>query len=97
MSLSCHNNCEGFSEVPSNITLLIGSDTEAVFRCYHESTESTITWMINGMFFNGQFSGVMTAIENGTRVHTLTIPARSEYNGKLCTTQKLDLSILNMR
>ena len=93
MNLSCRNYCEGFSEVPSNITLLIGSDRETVFRCHHESTELAINWMINGMFFNGQFSGVMTAIENGTRVHTLTIPARSEYNGKLCTTQKLDFNM----
>ena len=39
--------------------------------------------MINGEFFqSGQFPGVVTDFvnENGTIVHTLSIPARSEYN-----------------
>ena len=64
--------------------MLIGSDEEAVFRCSHESVGVGILWLIDGTFFqNGQLSGVMTAFvnESGTIVHTLSIPARSEYNG----------------
>ena len=48
-----HDNCgktqyKGFSEAPSNNKLLIGSNTEAVFRCHHEFAELVINWEING-------------------------------------------------
>ena len=74
----------GFSEIPSNITLLIGSDEEAIFRCSHESVGVDVAWLINGTFIqNVQLPDVVIAFvnENGTKVHTLSIPARSEYNG----------------
>ena len=45
-----------FAEYPMNISLLIGSDTEAVFRCQHQSLEATIAWIVNrssvGLFPN---------------------------------------------
>ena len=62
--------------------MLIGTDEEAVFRCSHETAE-IIIWLINGEHFqSGQFPGVVTdsVNESGTKVHTLSIPATSDYN-----------------
>ena len=56
--------------------------TSAVHRCCHTSQEAIIGWRVNGSsprLFPDITSG--SIIENGTLVYTLTIPARSEYNG----------------
>ena len=67
--------------MPSNVTLPIRSQTEAVFRCQHQSAD-VISWRVNGSSVR-QFPDITTGSinENGAIVYTLTIPARSEYNG----------------
>ena len=71
-----------FAEYPMNITLLIGSETEAVFRCQHQSLEANIVWSVNRSLV-GLFPDITPGFirENGSLVSTLTIPARSKYNG----------------
>ena len=58
------------------------SITSAVHRCRHTSREAIIGWRVNGSLL-GQFPDITTGSinENGALVYTLTIPARSEYNG----------------
>ena len=73
--------CIELLDYPSNITLLIGSEREAVFRCQHQSAD-TIGWRVNGsptrLFPDIRASAIA---ENGAIVYTLSIPARSEYDG----------------
>ena len=73
-----------FAEDPVNITLLLGSVKEvAVFRCQHHSPDPYISWRVNGTSIR-HFPDIIEGSirENGTEVtNTLTIPARSEYNG----------------
>ena len=73
----------GFAEYPSNFILLLESEMEAVFECRHQSTEAIIGWRVNGSSL-GEFPNIREANsirENNARVYTLTIPARSKYNG----------------
>ena len=70
-----------FIEYPSNITLPFG--TVAVFRCRH-STANGIIWMVNELSeydFPEDIVPDSIIDHNGTRVFTLTIPARLQYNG----------------
>ena len=71
-----------FAEYPSNISLLTESEMEAVFRCRHQSTDTDITWRVNGSPV-GRFPDITTGStsDNGIVVNTLTIPATSEHNG----------------
>lgn len=58
-----------------------------MFRCRHWRSNTTITWRVNGSTVS-QFPGIVegSVRENGTTiVNTLTIPARSEYNGTCVT------------
>ena len=58
------------------------SEAEAVFRCRHQSSDAFINWRIDGSPAGQYFDiTVGSTNENGTIVNTLTIPARSEYNG----------------
>ena len=70
-----------FAEYPMNITLTIGFENNAVFRCRHQSVEAIIGWRVNesplGLFLDISQRSIP---ENGTLVNTLTIPVRSEYN-----------------
>ena len=70
-----------FAEYPVNVSLLIGSETKAVFRCRHDQS-AFIAWRVNDSSLE-QFPNITTSSvsENGARVSILTIPARSEYNG----------------
>ena len=54
----------------------------AVYRCRHTSPQAIIGWRVNGSSLV-QFPDITTGSidENGALVYTLTIPARSEYNG----------------
>ena len=56
-----HNNIIviEFCEYPKNITLLIGSETKAVFRCQHVSLEAIIGWRVNGSS-TGLFPDIIT-------------------------------------
>ena len=56
--------------------------TSAVHRCRHTSQEAIIGWRVNASS-PGLFPDITTGSinENGALVYTLTIPARSEYNG----------------
>ena len=71
-----------FAEYPVNITLPTGSETNAVFRCQHQSLEAIIDWRVNGLprrrFPNITISAIS---ENGIIVDLMVIPARVEYNG----------------
>lgn len=71
-----------FAEYTVNITLPIGSETNAVFRCRHQSLEAIIVWRVDGLprrrFPNITISSIS---EGGNAVDLLIIPARSEYNG----------------
>lgn len=72
-----------FTEYPSNITLPVGSGTDAVFRCRH-STADYISWMVNELSHRHFPEDIVTSSandHNGTLVSTLTIPARLQYNG----------------
>ena len=71
----------GFAEYPLNISLLIGSEMEAVFRCRHLSPKADINWRINGDPVQ-DFHDITTGStdDNDTSVSTLTIPATTEYN-----------------
>ena len=70
-----------FAEYPSNLTLLIESGKEAVFRCRHQSTVADITWNINGSSIR-IFPEIIEASENenGIRVDTVKIPTNREHN-----------------
>ena len=68
---------------PTNVTLLLESEGEGVFKCCHRSLDHDINWRVNGSVV-GRFVNIITQgsiSDNGSFVHTLTIPARSEYNG----------------
>ena len=71
-----------FAEYPENITLPIGSKTNAVFRCRHQSLEVIIDWRVNGLP-RRQLPNITigSVTENDITVDLLIIPARSEYNG----------------
>ena len=75
--------CIGFSEYPANVTVSAVQMNPAVFQCCHSSMDVSISWTINGSPVNlfPDFNRGSTINENGDTVHTLTIPARSEYNG----------------
>ena len=62
--------------------MLIGSELDATFRCRHISPDATIGWRVNGSSI-GLFPNITTSSlrERDILVYTLTIPARSEYNG----------------
>ena len=64
------------------MTLPIGSQTQAVFRCHHSSLEAIIAWRVNGSSVR-EFSDITTSsvVVNNSRVGMLAIPTRSEYNG----------------
>ena len=67
---------------PTNITLLLESEDEGVFKCRHHSLDHDINWRVNGSTVTS-FAGIIlrgSVRENGSLVDTLTIPARSEYN-----------------
>ena len=51
-------------------------------RCRHIILDAHITWSVNGSP-SGLFHGIRRGFvnENGTIVHTLTIPAEPQYNG----------------
>ena len=82
-----------FAEYPVNVSLLIGSETKAVFRCQHHDQSVFIGWRVNDSSLE-QFPNITTSsiTENGARVSMLTIPARSEYNGTevVCVATFLD-------
>ena len=86
-----------FAEIPTSEMIEL-EDVEqiVVCRCRHMSTEAVIGWRVNGLP-SGQFPDITTGSidENGARVHTLTIPARSEYNGTqvVCVAAFLDGSL----
>lgn len=71
-----------FAEYPTNISLPVGFGEKAVFRCRHQSAEVFIVWTLNRSQPE-QFSDITIGSlhENSSTVFTLTIPARSEYNG----------------
>ena len=71
-----------FAEYPVNITLPIGSETNAVFRCRHQSLEAITDWRVNGLP-RRRFPNITIGSdsEDGIIVDLLTIPARVEYNG----------------
>ena len=73
-----------FSEEPSNETINLGSVELAVCRCRHTLQEAIIGWRINGLPAD-MFPDIVVGSlrENGNLVHTLSIPARSEYNGTI--------------
>ena len=60
---------------------MLGSVELVDFRCRHQSPEAIIGWLVNGSSV-GQFPDITigSVTEDGTKVYTLTIPARSEYN-----------------
>ena len=71
-----------------DITLTASQTDSATFRCCHSGISSmavTISWTINGSqvdrFPDHDFNRGSVINENGDTVHTLTILARSEYNG----------------
>ena len=68
---------------PTNITLLLVSEDEGIFKCRHHSLDRDIIWRVNGStvrhFANIILPGSIS--ENGSLIDTLTIPARPEYNG----------------
>ena len=66
-----------FTESPSNISVLLGFETEAVFRCRH-STADAISWKVNGLPVQ-EFPNITISLSS--QLYTLTIPARLEYNG----------------
>ena len=65
-----------------SVTLVIGLEIEAVFKCQHQSLEAIIGWRVNGLP-DRRFSDIVPGFitENATLVPTLTIPAKSKYNG----------------
>ena len=69
------------------------------YRCCHTSPEAIIGWTVNGSSA-GLFPDITTgsAGESGTIVFTLTIPARSEYNGTqvVCVAVFLDGSLTEL-
>ena len=69
-----------FMEYPKS--QVVEYNEEAVFRCRHESSD-TIGWSVNKLP-SGQFPDITPGSinENGTMVHTLTIPGRSDHSGK---------------
>ena len=73
--------CIGFAESPSSEIIELGSKIQVMCRCRHMSPEAVIGWRVNGSSV-GQFPNITTSSndENGARVYSLTIPARSEYN-----------------
>ena len=89
------NNFLGFAEVPSSEVIEVGGlpQAAAVFRCRHTSVETFIFWRVNGSAV-GLLPDITTGSisENGAVVYTLTIPARSEYNGTevVCVAAFLD-------
>ena len=83
-----------FAEYPVNVSMLIGSETKAVFRCRHQSAADTfIGWRVNDSSLE-QFPNITTnsVSEKGAIVSMLIIPARSEYNGMevVCVATFLD-------
>ena len=69
--------------MPSNETVELGNVDSVMFRCRHTSPEAVIGWLVNESSV-GHFPDFTTGSinENGAVVvYTLTIPARSEYNG----------------
>ena len=72
----------GFAEVPFNEIINLGSVEQVVLRCRHTSSEAIIGWRVNGSTI-GRFPDIISGSvnENGAVIYTLTIPARSEYNG----------------
>ena len=75
--------CVGFAETPSSVMVELGMTTPP-FRCRHNSSEAITYWRVNGsMVPSRQFPDIRSGfvIGNGTKVYTLNIPARSDYNG----------------
>ena len=72
-----------FAEYPMNISLPIGFEIKAVFRCRHQSSGAFIVWIVNTSQAVHFLPDITTGFvrDNDTTVHTLTIPARSEYSG----------------
>ena len=72
-----------FTEYPLNITLLIGSEREVVFRCRHPNA-NLIGWIVNGSSLGQNpppdITPGTTRDDDGALVNTLTIIARPEYN-----------------
>ena len=66
-----------FIESPSNISVLLGFETEAVFRCRH-STANAISWRVDGSPVQ-EFPNITISLSN--QLYTLTIPAMLKYNG----------------
>ena len=65
---------------PLHMSLQNGSAMKAVFGCTHESTETFISWRVNGSSNLAMFSDIVVdSFHNGSA--TLTIPARLEYDG----------------
>ena len=71
----------GFAEIPANVTVELGTETPPS-RCRHISSDALINWLVNGLSL-GQFPDIRSesVYEDGTIVHTLTIPAEPQYNG----------------
>ena len=71
----------GFAEIPANVTVELGTATPP-FRCHHTSSNAGIVWIVNGSSV-GRFTDIRSGSvnEDGTIVHTLTIPAEPQYNG----------------
>lgn len=56
---------------------------DAVFRCQHQ-TADIVSWIVNGSSrrdFPDDIIPASTSDHDGSLVYTLTIPAKSEYNG----------------
>ena len=70
-----------FAEYPSNLTLVMESGGEAMFRCRHQSALATITWNINGTPVE-MFPEINEASENenGIRIDAVKIPTNPEHN-----------------
>ena len=70
-----------FVERPS--TLVVPANTEATFRCRHQ-TANSISWLINGTSIvsidNRDFTPGTINDENNDPVNTLNIVARPKYN-----------------
>ena len=92
MTIYVHINVD-FLESPSNMSVLSGVQTEAVFRCQH-STADGIVWRVNERPLR-EFPNI--TVGSISLVHTLTVPARTEYNGTevVCVAVFLDESLPN--
>ena len=72
----------GFAETPSSVMVELGMTTPP-FRCRHNSSEAIMFWRVNASTVpSRQFPDITSGsvFGNGTKVYTLSIPARSDYS-----------------